>query len=321
MAKRDYYEVLGVPRSAADAEIKQAYRRLAKKYHPDKNKHDEHAAVKFNEAREAYAVLSDKQKRANYDRFGHAGVEASIGGESAKTYSWTGGRAEPIEWDDLSEMFDFSSFGRGPGGGRTPFDDLFGRARAVRDTWTRPEPPGRDVDYPVSLTFDRAIRGTTLDLDITDGDGKKRRVTVRIPPGVREGQKIRVRGQGQGRVGHAQRGDLYVVCHIKPHSYFERDGDDILLTVPVTVAEAALGSKIDVPSIDGMKTVTIPPGTASGTKLRLAGMGVQNPTSARRGDQFVIVRIVPPRQLTPEQRSILEALAKTETDNPRAGLW
>ncbi len=322
MAKRDYYQVLGVPRAASEAEIKQAYRRLAKKYHPDKNKDDQDAAAKFNEAREAYAVLSDRQKRSNYDHFGHAGAGVEIGGQPGRTYTWTSGEGEPIDWGDLADIFDFSAAG---GGGRgragSPFEGIFGRAKAARGVRARPEPPGRDVEYPVSLTFDRAIRGTTVDLDISGSDGKKRRVTVRIPPGVREGQKIRVRGQGQGRIGPGQRGDLYVVCHIKAHPYFERDGDDILLTVPVTISEAALGAKVDVPSIDGMRTVTIPPGTASGTKLRLGGLGVQNPASAKRGDQFVVVRIVPPKQLTSQARSLLDAFARTDTDNPRAGLW
>lgn len=326
MAKRDYYEVLGVSKNATEDDIKKSFRRLAKKLHPDQNKGDKDAETKFKEAQEAYSVLSDRQKRAQYDQFGH--VEPGAGGFHSGGSPWGGGRAwstspgqgQSINIEDLADMFDFDSLfgGRGRGGG-SPFASG-GRGGARRTRVETPE-PSRDIEFPVSLTFDRAIRGTTLELEQPVHEGPRQRISVSIPPGVRDGQKVRVRGKGAPGRGRRPPGDLYVVIHVQEHPYFKRVDDDIYLTVPVTVAEATLGAKVDVPTLDGPITVTIPSGTASGSKLRLAGIGVAKPNSTARGDQFVVVKIVPPKPLSEEQRRAMEAFAQLDSSTPRAGQW
>jgi len=327
--KRDYYDVLGISKSASAADIKSAYRRLAKQFHPDQNPDNKEAEAKFKEAQEAYAVLSDEKKRAAYDRFGHAAASGGFpggGGPGGQGYQWKTESGEPIDLENLADMFDFSSmFGGAPRqGGGSPFDAFFGgggRSGRARHTRSAPPPPPADVEYPVSLTFERAVRGTKLDLDLKIGGREPQRITVKIPPGVRQGQKIRVRGKGTpGRSGQRD-GDLYVVVSVQPHPYFERDDDNILLTAPVTIAEATLGAKIDLPTLDGTRTVTIPPGTPSGAKLRLAGLGIEHGPSGKRGDQLVVVKIVPPKRLSPEQKEAIERFAKQDSTNPRAELW
>lgn len=325
--KRDYYEILGVSRKATADEIKSAYRRLAKQYHPDKNAGDKDAESKFKEAQEAYAVLSDQKKRSAYDQFGHAGVSGGFpgGGPSGgRTYSYKSDGSEPIDLENLADMFDFSSiFGGGQSsGGGSPFDAFFGRERGGggRRSRAAAQPPA-DIEYPVSLTFERAVRGTKLDLDLKIAGRESQRITVKIPPGVRQGQKIRVKGKGTPGQGRQPNGDLYVVVSVQPHPYFEREDDNIILTAPVTIAEATLGAKVDLPTLDGTRTVTIPPGTPSGAKLRLAGLGVAHSQSGQRGDQLVIVKIVPPKRLSPEQRSAMEKFAEQDTTSPREGLW
>lgn len=319
MAQRDYYEVLGVKRSATQDEIKRAYRKLAKQHHPDQNKGDKASETRFKEAQEAYAVLSDKDKRAKYDRFGHAGANfgGSPGGGSGGGHTWSTSQGEPIDIGDLADIFDFSAF-TGGGRGGSPFDGVFSRKRQAS---RKPVAPAPDVEYPVSLTFERAIRGTKLELELKAEGRGTQRISVTIPEGVRAGQKIRVRGKGTPGRGNQPPGDLYVVVSVQPHPYFEREGDDIYLTTPISMTEAALGAKIDLPTLDGTRTVTIPPGTPSGAKLRLTGLGVNNPQTKYRGDQFVVVKIVPPKRISPEQRELLEKLAASDGANPRDGLW
>lgn len=316
MSKRDYYEVLGISRNASEQDIKRAFRRLAKKYHPDQNKSDADAEAKFKEAQEAYAVLSDKNRRAQYDQFGHAGVGAAAGFNPSGSYTWSTSGGAPINLGDLADIFGFGDVA--DRGGGSPFDSFF------RSTQTRESPPsttaGRDIEQAVTLTFEQAIRGTMLDLEIRAPRRRMQRLSVRIPPGVRDGQRIRVRGKGRPGRGRAQPGDLYVLCSVEKHPYFERLGDDILLTVPITLTEAALGAKVDLPTLDGIRTVSIPPGTPGGSKLRLAGLGVPHPSGTGRGDHYALVKIVPPKIPTPEQRRLLEQLSRTET-SPRDGLW
>ncbi len=172
----------------------------------------------------------------------------------------------------------------------------------------------------MTLTFEQAVSGVTLDLALARGNSQKQRIAVTIPPGVRHGQKIRVRGKGLPGRGGRPDGDLYVICNVRLHAYFERQGDDIHVTLPITITEAALGAKVDVPTLEGTRTVTIPPGTPSGAKLRLAGLGVANPKGAERGDQFATIKIIPPKSLDPRHREIIEELAANEPD-PRDGLW
>lgn len=315
MADRDYYEVLGVSRSATADEIKRAYRTLAKKYHPDQNKDDASAEARFKEVQEAYGVLSDAKKRGQYDQFGRAGVASGAGGGPHVT--WRTGGGEPIDVGDLSDLFDFSfvggSGGRERPGGSSVFDQFFqGRQGGRRRS--RPGPQvGADIEHRITLAFEQAYRGVSVDVE-------QSKVTVRVPPGVRDGQRIRLRGKGgPGRHGGPP-GDLFIVCQVTAHAYFERRDDDIYLDVPITLDEAALGAKIDLPTLDGVRTVTIPAGTGSGTKLRLTGLGMPK-SKGERGHQFAVIKIVPPGKLTDEQATLMNRFAKTRTDSPREGLW
>lgn len=332
MASRDYYDVLGVSRTAGDEEIKRAYRKLAKKYHPDRNRDDPTAETKFKEVQEAYDVLGDKAKRQQYDAFGFVGSGAGAGRtrprpDGARTYTWsTGGQEVPIEdLEDLFSAFNVGGAGAGgPGGAGGIFDQIFGRrGPGGRRAATRvtPEQEVQDLEHHVQLTFDQAVRGATLDVKLPGASGTTTSLKVRIPPGVAEGQRIRVRGKGRRSVDGAATGDLYIVCHVQPHRYFARQGTDLYLDVPVTVAEATLGAKVEIPTYEGPTRLTIPPGTASGSKLRLRGKGIADAKTSLRGDMYAVIRIVPPRTLTREQRELMERFqAATTGPGPRDDL-
>lgn len=347
MAKQDYYDILGVSRQAGQDEIKRAYRKLAKQYHPDRNKGDASATSRFKEVQEAYDVLGDKEKRRQYDRFGTVGVGAEApggGGWQAGPGGWQSapggwqvhqsGGPGTIEFDlgDLEELF--GGMGGAPGGGAgggigSIFERFMrqggGRARARGPRGPRPQrgptsSRGQDVEHEVQLTFDQAVHGATLEVDLSRGGGARETIKVKIPPGVQPGQRIRVRGKGQSGVGAGAAGDMYIVCSIQPHPYFTRIGNDIYLDVPITVTEACLGTKLELPTIDGRTVVTIPPGTASGRKLRLKGKGVMDARTQERGDHYAVVRIVPPNDLTPRQEALLTELESETQFNPRAEL-
>lgn len=305
-SKRDYYEVLGVKRDATAAQIKSAYRKFAREYHPDVNK-SPGADKKFREATESYEVLSDAKKRQMYDQFGHAGQ----GG------GFAGGRPHS-----------------GPSGGGFSFQDIFGgggsfngmgleeilaalgggrRGRAPRPA--RRSARGENVEYNLTLEFLPAIMGTTARLKIGREGGKSEMLEVKIPPGVGEGSKIRVRGKG--RSGPAGPGDVYIITHVREHPYFHREGNDIYVDVPISIIEASLGTKVDVPTVDGMTTVTIPPGMASNKKLRLKGKGVRQGGGKTPGNQYVVVRIVPPPKVSAKGAELLRKFDETEKHNPR----
>jgi len=318
MASRtDHYEVLGVTKSASDDEIKRAYRKLAKKYHPDRNPNDSAAETKFKEVQHAYSILRDPKKREQYDRYGEVGVgEWKTEPTGHKVYQWGGSAVGAEDLEDL-----FSTLG-GEGGGRASiFEELFGggsNRRAGGRRSSRRAAPARVADHEeaVELTFDQAIHGTTLSLRL-NGSAGPQTIDVKVPPGIEEGQRLRVRGRISGGAG-VEPGDLILKCVIKPHPYFERRGSDLFVEVPVRVTEAALGGEIEVPSIDGFARMTLPPGTASGTKLRLRGRGLRKPASNARGDQFVTNKIVQPKSLGAEQRGLFEQLRQHETADPRA---
>jgi DnaJ-class molecular chaperone len=315
MSKRDYYDVLGLAKSATQADIKKAYRKLAKQHHPDHNKNDPKAGERFKEISAAYEVLSDDDKRAKYDQFGHAGPESAFaGGLGGVRWSTQGGQG--VDISGLGDLFDFEFGGAGGHNSGSVFEKLF-RGQTGRSPRGHREEPPADLEHAVELTFEQAVRGTTLDMKLV-GRGTEH-ISVRVPPGVRDGQKIRVKGKGQA--GHRASGDLYVVCRVLPHKYFQRIDDDIFLSVPITIAEAAFGAKIDLPTLDGVRAVTIPPGTSSGTKLRLAGLGVQSPRDGARGDQYAVIKIVAPKNMTPEQERLLREFAESQTADPRQGLW
>jgi DnaJ-class molecular chaperone len=328
MTQRDYYDVLGVSRSASGDEIKRAYRQLAKKYHPDRNKDDKTAEGKFKEVQEAYEVLSDDKKRAMYDQFGHTGGGYQQAGPgSGHPWTTTGGGAT-VNMEDLFEEL-MGGAGQRSGRGRrgrsgSPFDSIFsgfgGGGEATGPQRAAPQ-RGQDVEHLVNLTFDQAVHGTTVELTVTRDEGSRskdrERLHIQVPAGVRDGQRIRL--QGKGEPGHAGGGvgDLYIVCKIKAHAFFRREGDDILLDVPIGVVEATLGATVDVPTIDGLTSVKIPAGTASGTKLRLKGKGTLRAKGNGRGDQLVVIKIVPPKKLTMEQKESLESWRESIQEEPR----
>ncbi len=317
MAKRrDHYEVLGVKKRASIDEIKRAYRTLSKKYHPDRNPNNPSAEAMFKEVQNAYSVLNDPKKRAQYDDYGDVGVgEWQTRPTGEKVYQWGGGSS--VRSEDLEDLF--SAFGSRGGGNRSGgigegiFEQIFGGGqRGARNAARRPPP---EQVHNVELSFDQAVHGTKLSLRIERGDGEES-IEVKIPPGVETGQKIRVRGQVSSANGGPS-GDIILFLHVAPHPYFRREGADIYLDVPVSVTEAVLGAKIEVPTLEGRGTVTLPPGTPSGGKLRLRGQGVIKRGTSERGDQYVVVQIVPPKSLTDEEKALYEKLRDIGGHDPR----
>jgi DnaJ-class molecular chaperone len=323
MAKKDYYDVLGVQRSSTADEIKAAYRKLARKYHPDVTKNDPKLTERFKEVQEAYEVLSDASKRKNYDEFGHAGVGANPAGggdpwdayrraQPRGTESWQGGPGVSVE-----------DFDMGGGDMGSIFEQLFGgrtaspRGSGSTRTRSRAQPQkGADIDHPVTLTFEQAARGYHLPLQI-NRDGKIETIDIKIPAGVKDGSRVRVKGRGQQSAG-GEHGDLFIVTQVTPHPYFRREGLDVYLDLPISLYEAISGAKIDVPTLDGMRTLTIPPGTSSGAKLRIKGHGIQR--GEEKGDQLVVTKIIIPKQLDDEDKKMIQKIAEKHPLTPRADL-
>ncbi len=321
MAKRDFYSVLGVPKTATADEIKRAYRKLAKQFHPDRNKGDASAEKKFKEVQAAYDVLGDEKKRRDYDEYGEAGVGSfQTGPHGQRVYTWGGGDRR-VNVEDLEDLF--SAFGGGGGGGgASVFEQVFGRGgRAGRSRGRQPvSQRGQDVEHGVAIGFEQAVRGTSIELDISGaaGNGRGRQtLSVKIPPGVQDGQRIRLRGKGQPGHAGGEPGDLFLVVHLQPHAVFRREGRDIVVDAPISVFDAVLGGKIDVPTLEGVVTVTVPPGAAGGSRLRIRGKGVAASGDTPAGDQYVVLKIVTPKNLTAEQRREFERLAEAFEGHPR----
>ncbi len=307
-AQRDYYEVLGVERGATDDQIRAAYRRLARKLHPDVNKATD-ATQKFAEVQQAYDILSDAQKRKTYDQFGHAPPAgyAHAGGPQRAHYTWTnvagpGGVGTGEAEFDVGSIFE-EMFGRAGAGGGGGFEGVSGRARS-RSRTTR----GRDLESELAVEFMEALRGGKNTIRLQRG-GKTQAVEVTIPPGVEDGAKLRIRGMGATSTTNGPPGDLILTVRVAPHSHFRREGLDLLLDLPLSIAEATLGTKVSVPTVNGRAEVTVPPGTPSGQRLRLRGQGVKT-EDGRQGDLYVLTRIITPRELSPEDRKLLEDLGK-----------
>lgn len=303
MAESDYYKVLGVSREASADEIRRAYKKLARENHPDMKPNDKAAAERFKEVQEAYGVLSDPTKREQYDRYGASFKNAGRGGQA-----WTGGTG-PVDFGDLF------------GAGGIDLGDLFGGGfggggrRATRPT------RGRDVTTSITVPFLVAAEGGQHEIQL-QRDGKVERLNIKIPAGVNDGGTIRLAQQGEPGGSGGPAGDVLITVRVAPHPYFRREGNNLLIDLPVTPSEAALGAKIEVPTLtEGTVLLTMPPGTSSGAKLRLRGKGVPDQKTRMRGDQFAIIKIVVPRELSPEARALFEQLSQVESQSPRQGLW
>ncbi|GGJ08762.1 molecular chaperone DnaJ [Halopseudomonas pertucinogena] len=363
MAKRDYYEVLGVERGASEAELKKAYRRLAMKYHPDRNPDDKEAEEKFKEANEAYEILTDANKRAAYDQYGHAGVDPNMG---AGAGGFGGGNFSDIFGD--------------------VFGDIFGGGRGGRSSVQR----GSDLRYTLELDLEEAVRGTTVTIKVPtlvgcktcDGSGAKKgtspttcttcgghgqvrmqqgffavqqtcprchgtgqmitdpcrdchgqgrveehkTLSVKVPPGVDSGDRIRLAGEGEAGVNGGPTGDLYVVVSVREHKIFQRDGKNLYCEVPISFADAALGGELEVPTLDGRVKLKIPEGTQTGKLFRLRGKGVVPVRGGAPGDLLCRVVLETPVNLTRRQRELLGELRDTlqaegSNQSPRAKSW
>lgn len=348
MSKRDYYEILGVSRNAGDTDIKRAYRQLAVKYHPDKNPDDPAAEEKFKEAAEAYSVLSDPQKRAAYDRFGHQGFGAG------------GPGFDPgfSNIDDIFEMFGFGDVFGGRGGRRTTVqrgsdlrydleitleDAATGKDEKLRiprlekcgdcdgigaEKGTTPETCGTCAGsgqtrytqgfFSVMRTCSTCQgKGQTIRTPCSScrGQGRVERektIEIKIPAGVETGSRLRVSGEGEAGVNGGPPGDLYIVVHVRQHEHFERQGDDLYSVAPVTFSQAALGAELSVKTLDGEESLKVPAGTQTGTVFRVKGHGMPSLGGRGKGDLFVAVTVVTPKSLTKEQRKLMEQLAEVE---------
>ncbi|MBK0417565.1 DnaJ domain-containing protein [Leucobacter sp. CSA1] len=303
--EKDFYQILGVSKDASDAELKKKYRKLAREYHPDSKPGDAAAEAKFKEISEAYSVLSDKEQREEYDQIramGTGGARFTSGGQGFE--------------DVFGGMFGHG--GRGAGfnyqqGGGQGFEDLFGMFGGGAP---RGPQPGRDIQATTTLDFETAVRGNTVTLQTSSGATVK----VKIPAGVADGQKIKVRGRGEPSPNGGPAGDIILTVHVRKHPVFERDGQNLRLTLPVTFSEAALGATVEVPTLGGAPVkLKIQPGTPSGRVLRVKGRGVQS--SKGTGDLLAEVQVVVPAHLSDQAREALEAFRAVEPqENPREDL-
>jgi molecular chaperone DnaJ/curved DNA-binding protein len=340
MAAKDYYNLLGVNRNASEKEIKSAYRKLARKYHPDVNPGDTAAEERFKEISEAYEVLSDPEKRKKYDQFGHLGdqwkhaAEGGFGGAGRPGGGWQNVNINP---EDLHV---------GGGSFADILEGLFGGAGGMRGGFRQPSPrptKGEDVQYEVEMTLDEAYHGASRTLTLTVHDAcpacngagsvnnrvcttcggagvvnRPKTLSVKIPAGVHDGARVRLAGQGGPGLHGGPAGDLYLIPRIAPHPRFERRGDDLYTEVPVTFPEAALGAEIEVPTMNGLVTATVPAGMSSGQSLRLRGKGMPRLRDGGHGDLYVKVRVMVPKQLSDRERELIHELQALRQDNPRA---
>jgi curved DNA-binding protein len=304
MKYKDYYKILGVQRNAGEDDIKKAYRKLARKYHPDVSK-ETNAKEKFQEVSEAYETLRDKEKRAAYDSLGSGFRQGQDFRPPPDWFDRFGaGRGEDLGGVDLSDLFEsLGAFGRATG---------FGRGRGAGRGATRAF-PGEDYEVPVRLTLEEALRGTERTVQLDGG----RSFTARIPPGATDGQRLRLRGKGGPGANGGPLGDLYLQIHLEPHPLFRVSGHDLDLEVPLAPWEAALGAQIEIPTMTGPVAMKVPAGSKAGQKLRLAGKGLPKPGGGA-GDLYAVLSIEVPNPLTEPEKELFEALRRGSKFNPRA---
>lgn len=341
MADSDYYQTLGVARDASDDDIKKAYRSLARKHHPDLNPDNKQAAeAKFKQIQEAYDVLGDAEKRSQYDRFGKSfgGGGFPPGGGGGSPFGQGGW--QPTADGGQSFHFDFGDlFGGGarPGAGQAGpgfggedgggiFEEILskvrgggkpkGRKRANHGGGDAAEPFQASINVP----FMTAIRGGETSIDITFDAGDTETLALKVPAGTTSGQKLRLKGKGALNP-RGVRGDLIVEVIVEPHPFFKVDGRDISIDVPISIDEALLGVRVDVPTLEGPKTVPIPAGTSSGARLRLKGLGVPARGDKPTGDMYVVTKISVPKKIDDETRAVIEGIKARLNTRPREGLW
>jgi curved DNA-binding protein len=302
MASRDYYDVLGVSKNASDEELKRAYRKLAMKYHPDRNPNKKEAEERFKEINEAYAVLSDKEKRKQYDTFGAEGFRQRFTQEDI---------FRGFDFDDLlSNLFG----GRGKrefrfgGKGGSDFGDFFSGQYGHRDMGRMPQ-KGEDVLYELTISLEEAAFGGEKRISYRK-NGRVEEVSVKIPRGIPSGKRLRLTGKGiEGKNGGPP-GDLYLQVSIAEHPIFSRERNDLIVEKEINFSEAVLGTTIEVPTLEGMKKVKIPPGTQSHTKMRLKGLGIPHFQKEGKGDEYVKVIVRIPNRVTEKSRGLIQELAK-----------
>jgi DnaJ-class molecular chaperone len=304
---RDPYEVLGVSKSATAEEINKVYRKLSKKYHPDRNPGDKEADAKYKEVQAAHDILGDEKKKAQFDQFGFAGPQQGFPGGAGGGFpggfpGGFGGQGAQIDPEAAQQLFEMFGGGLGGGGGGVDLGDLFGggaRRKGGRARARRAEP----IEGEVTVPFETAATGGSVSIAVGG-----REIDVKVPAGIEDGKKLRVPAEATGGA------DVILTVKVAPHEYFRREGNDLYLDVPVSVPEAILGAKVDVPTLDGTKlTVTVPPGTSTGKKLRLRGKGVAG------GDQYLVFKVeVPHGKVDDESRELIEEFAKKNPQHPRA---
>lgn len=298
MEYKDYYNILGVDKRASEREIKKAYRKLARRHHPDMNPGDKRAEERFKTINEAYEVLSDPEKRRKYDQLGSSYFRWQQQGGDARGFDWgqwSSGRpgGVHVEYGDMEDLF-------GGGGFSDFFQSIFGGTGGQRVSRK-----GRDYEQPVEITLEEAVHGTQR---VLTADGE--RITVKIPPGVRTGSKVRVAAKGGAGIGGGPAGDLYLKVRVTKHPIFERKGNDLHCKVPVSLYTAVLGGETEVPTLDGQVRLKIPAGTQGGRTFRLGGKGVPNLRNpAKRGDLYVRIKISVPQKLDRQERALFEELA------------
>ncbi|MDR2861559.1 MAG: DnaJ domain-containing protein [Syntrophobacterales bacterium] len=296
----DYYKILGVNKGASAEEIKKAYRKLALKYHPDKNPGNKEAEEKFKKLSEAYAVLSDDQKRKDYDQFG-----------STDSFKQRFSQEDIFRGFDVNEIFrdmgfNFTGNTRQGGFSRTvSFEDLFGSQGYGR----RPQ-KGEDLSYNISISLEESVFGAEKKVLIKK-QGRSEEIQFKIPKGINSGKRLRLAGKGSESLSGGPAGDLYLDISLLPHPIFVRDGNDIYISRSITYSQAALGTTLEVPALDGStKRIKVPPGTQSNTKIRMKGLGVSATRQSAAGDQFVKINIDVPRQLDEKQTKLIKELAE-----------